>query len=64
MTKDDAFNFLLRHQPMPSDNDLTQELIDQYDNVRKFFIDHPDRKAIDLFLRSYGDGDGWGVSVS
>lgn len=61
MTKDDAFNFLLRHQPMPSDNDLTQDLIDQYDNVRKFFIDHPDRKAIDLFLRSYGDGDGWGV---
>lgn len=46
---------------MPSDNDLTQELIDHYNKVRRFFIDHPNREAIGLFLRSYGEGDGWGV---
>ncbi|PIT58700.1 hypothetical protein [Snodgrassella alvi] len=61
MTKDDALNFLSRHQPMPSDKDLTQDIIDKYDDVRKFFIKNPDRKAIELFLRSFGEGDGWGV---
>ena len=61
MTKDDALNFLLRYQPMPSDKDLTQDIIDKYDDVRKFFIKNPDRKAIELFLRSFGEGDGRGV---
>lgn len=61
MTKDEALNFLLRHQPMPSDKDLTQDIINRYDDVRKFFIKNPDRKAIELFLRSFGEGDGWGV---
>ena len=60
-TKEDALNFLSRHQPMPSDNNLTQEIIDEYDDVRKFFIKNPDKKAIELFLRSFGEGDGWGV---
>ncbi|OCG18327.1 hypothetical protein A9G24_02310 [Gilliamella sp. App6-5] len=61
MTKDDALNFLSRHQPMPSDKDLTQDIIDKYDDVRKFFIKNPDKRAIELFLRSFGEGDGWGV---
>lgn len=60
-TKEDALNFLSRHQPMPSDNNLTQEIIDEYNDVRKFFIKNPDKKAIELFLRSFGEGDGWGV---
>lgn len=61
MIKEDALKFLLKHQPMPSDEYLTQKIIDEYDDVRKFFIEHPDSKAIGLFLRSYGEGDGWGV---
>jgi hypothetical protein len=61
MTKDRALKFLSMHQPMPADCDLTQEIIDEYDDVRKFFIEHPDKEAITLFMRSYGDGDGWGV---
>nr|WP_202115348.1 hypothetical protein [Gilliamella sp. Pas-s25] len=61
MTKDDALHFLSRHQPMPSDKELTQDIIDKYDDVRKFFIKNPDKRAIELFLRSFGEGDGWGV---
>ncbi len=61
MTREDAFNFLLKYQPMPSDKDLTQDIINEYDRVRLYFIENPDKNAIELFLRSYGDGDGWGV---
>ena len=61
MTKDRALKFLSMHQPMPADCDLTQELIDEYDDVREFFIEHPDREAITLLMKSYGEGDGWGV---
>ncbi|EOC1429061.1 hypothetical protein ACI1AD_004357 [Cronobacter dublinensis] len=61
MTKDEALQFLLEHQPMPSDQLLTQDLIDKYDEVRRFFIENPAKEAIPLFMQSYGDGDGWGV---
>jgi len=61
MKKNEALSFLRYNQPMPDDNNLTQELIDKYDEVRKFFIAHPDKEAIPLFLNSYGNGDGWGV---
>ncbi|WP_448144541.1 hypothetical protein [Pseudomonas silesiensis] len=59
MNTNEAINFLSKYQPMPADSALTQEIIDQYDNVRKYFIEHPDIKAILLFLRSFGDGNGW-----
>lgn len=61
MIKNEALAFLISHQPMPADAGLTQELIDSYDEVRKYFETHPESNAIELFLRSFGDGDGWGV---
>ncbi|WP_412503120.1 hypothetical protein [Shewanella chilikensis] len=61
MNRSEAFAFLHEHQPMPDDNELTQELIDRYDEVRKFFVATPEKEAISLFLNSYGKGDGWGV---
>lgn len=61
MMKDEALAFLMSHQPMPADADLTQNLIDSYDEVRKYFETYSDSSAIELFLRSFGDGDGWGV---
>ncbi|PWW11689.1 hypothetical protein [Mangrovibacter plantisponsor] len=61
MNRNEALSFLRNHQPMPDDCDLTQELIDKYDEVRKFFIANPDKEVISLFLTSYGNGDGWGV---
>lgn len=61
MTKNEALLFLEHHQPMPADTALTQELIDVYDEVRQYFVAHPAKEAIILFLRSFGEGDGWGV---
>ncbi|EBS7636821.1 hypothetical protein CDR68_24425 [Salmonella enterica] len=61
MNKKEALRFLESHQPMPSDNDLTQDLIDKYDDVRVFFVNNPDVDAIPLLMRSFGDGDGFGV---
>ncbi|HDT6507589.1 TPA: hypothetical protein QFV83_000874 [Klebsiella aerogenes] len=61
MDKVQAFQFLRLHQPMPADCDITQELIDKYDEVRRFFRTHPDKNAIPLLLHSFGDGDGLGV---
>ncbi|HID6311829.1 TPA: hypothetical protein ACXGY8_004531, partial [Escherichia coli] len=56
-----ALEFLSLHQPMPADCDITQDLIDKYDEVRIYFLSHPDKDAIPLFLRSFGEGDGLGV---
>lgn len=61
MTIDEALKFLQNHQPMPSDDDLSEELIEEYDKVRNFFIDYPDERCIPLFLKSFGKGDGFGV---
>jgi len=61
MDKTDALAFLRAHQPLPADAQLTQGLIDAYDAARRLFVAAPDREALPLFLRSYGDGDGWGV---
>lgn len=61
MSKQGALLFLQAHQPMPPDTELTQELIDKYDQVRKYFIEYPDAQAIGPLLNSFGDGDGFGV---
>lgn len=61
MNKTEALNFLSLHQPMPDDLDITQELIDQYDDVRQYFAQNPDNDAIPLLMRSFGSGDGLGV---
>lgn len=61
MNRNEALSFLRHNQPMPDDDVLTQELINKYDEARKFFIAYPDKEAISLFLNSYGNGDGWGV---
>lgn len=61
MNKKDAITFLRKNQPLPDDEKLTKEIINKYDEIRKFFIDNPDDDVIELFLNSYGKGDGLGV---
>ena len=61
MNSEIALNFLKNHQPLPSDENLTKSLLDDYDEVRKYFIEHPNKQAISLFLNSFGEGDGLGV---
>jgi hypothetical protein len=61
MTRDDALSFLRSHQPLPADEDLSDDLIQEYDEVRRFFLQHPDPACIPLFLGSFGEGSGFGV---
>ncbi|OOM06329.1 HEAT repeat domain-containing protein [Clostridium saccharobutylicum] len=61
MNKEFAVNFLKKYQPMPSDNILSEELINQYDLVRKYFLNNPDEECIPLLLNSFGEYDGMGV---
>jgi hypothetical protein len=58
MTKQQALTFLQQHQPMPGEEELTEALIDKYDEVRKFFIKHPAPECIPLFLGSFADDTG------
>lgn len=61
MNQTTALNFLKQYQPMPCDEKLTEKLINEYDDVRKFFIKNPSEECISLFLNSFGDDDGLGV---
>lgn len=61
ITKFEAFSFLEEHQPMPSDEKLTEVEIKKYEEVRTFFINNPDEQCIPLFLNSFGGKDGLGT---
>lgn len=61
MTRNEALDFLKQHQPMPGDSAAEGELIEKYDQARKFFLAQPDEECIPLFLNSFGDYDGLGV---
>lgn len=61
MNEHDAIAFLTCNQPMPDDDKLSEELIYQYDQVRKFLAAHPSEDGVRLILTSFGIGDGWGV---
>jgi hypothetical protein len=61
MTKDEAIKFLEKNQPLPSDDELSQEQINTFDNIRKYLIEEPDPIFIPLMLNAFGDGSGFGV---
>jgi len=61
MTREEALYFLNKHQPLPDDGDMDEDVISKYDEVRKWFIQHPDPRCIPLFLNSFGNGSGNGV---
>ena len=56
MNKEIAIAFLRTYQPMPDDQDLSDELIRKYSKVRKYFKAHPTPDCIPLFLNSFGNG--------
>jgi len=56
-----ALQFLKENQPMPSDENLTDEIIGKYDEIKQYFFGNPDKRCIELFLNSFGYIDGWGV---
>lgn len=61
ITKLEALSFLKEHQPMPTDDELTEYEIRKYEEVRKFFLNNADVQCIPLLLNSFGGKDGLGV---
>ena len=61
MTTDEALLFLQAHQPLPPTKEISNELLSQFDEVRKHFAAHPDSRCVPLLLNSFGQGDGHGV---
>ena len=61
MTIDDALRFLRDHQPMPPTDGMPEELVQRFDEARKFFIESPDVRCVSLLLNSFGEGDAHGV---
>ena len=56
-----AISFLKQHQPMPDDSRLSEELIAEYDAVRRYLTSNPSEACLPLLLRSFGRGTGLGV---
>lgn len=61
MTRKEALDFLRQHQPLPADKDLSREIVDKYDESRKYFLANSDPVAVPLLLNSFGEGSGFGV---
>ncbi len=61
MTVEEALLFLEQHSPLPSDEDLSDEIIESYDEIRELFLANPDPRCIEPLLNSFGDGSGFGV---
>ncbi|WP_426059747.1 hypothetical protein [Hymenobacter sp. B1770] len=63
MNTPEALAFLQAHQPMPDDDGLEQqpELMLAFDEVRKYFVEHPDPRCVPLLLNSFGGWDGFGM---
>lgn len=61
MNRHEAMRFLVSHQPLPADLELTGAVLSEYDDVRRFFLENPDEESIPLFLNSFGGDDGCGV---
>lgn len=61
MNTEQALSFLKANQPMQPTSELSDDVINTYDQVRRFFLDNPDEACIPLFLNSFGEGDAHGV---
>ncbi|HZM72997.1 MAG TPA: hypothetical protein VFC71_06440 [Candidatus Polarisedimenticolia bacterium] len=61
MNGQEAIDFLGRHQPMPPDEELTDELIGQFDEARRALALDPQGGGVRLLLNAIGRGSGFGV---
>jgi hypothetical protein len=60
MLKSEAIEFLQRNQPMPPDEEWSEDSR-RLDEVREYFVLNPDPACIPLFLGVFGEGSGFGV---
>ncbi|MCT7942917.1 hypothetical protein [Shewanella holmiensis] len=57
----EALEFLKKHQPLPTDEQISANEIDTFNKVMNYFIDNPDERCIPLMMNAFGDEDGFGV---
>lgn len=59
----EAVDFLKENQPLPDDRVLetNSEILQKYNEVRKYFLENPDPICIPLFINSFGNGSGFGI---
>lgn len=61
MTEKEALDFLSLHQPLPDEKEKEMEdLIEKFNEVRLYFLEHKNPKCIPLFLNCFGTGGGFG----
>lgn len=61
MDVETALKFLGRHQPLPDDTELDDELIRLFEAARSLFEDVVDDRCVELLLHSFGEGTGFGA---
>ncbi|MCL6459271.1 MAG: HEAT repeat domain-containing protein [Gorillibacterium sp.] len=61
MILEEAIHFLQSNQPLPNDNDLSEQVIKTYDQTRMYFMNNPEIRCVPLFLNSFGEGSEFGV---
>ncbi len=60
MNRDHALAFLQQNQPLPEDAELAKK-IQEFVEVRDYFLANPDPACVPLFLNCFGEGSGCGV---
>ena len=61
VNRTEAIEILRRHQPLPPDSTLSEDVLRDFDAARRYFVANPDREAVPLLLGAIGDGSGFGV---
>jgi HEAT repeat protein len=56
-----AVKILKKYNPMPADDQLTQEIVDEYGAVIDYLKLNPHPSCIEPILKSFGEYDGWGL---
>ena len=54
-------DFLRKNQPLPSDDDISEEELTIYHEAIMFFKENPNKLCIPLFLNSFGYQSGFGL---
>ncbi|PEJ28303.1 hypothetical protein CN689_22370 [Peribacillus butanolivorans] len=61
MNLNKAVKILNKYNPMPADDQLTQEIVDEYGAAIDYLKLNPHPSCIEPILRSFGEYDGWGL---
>ncbi len=61
MKYEEAIEFLRANQPLPTDDNISQNQIDTFDEIRKYVTENPDPVFIPLMLNAFGNGSCCGV---